>query len=195
MNKTLFGIEVLTAVLLVGCGKEKSPDEYVRAENFTVHTTAVYSETYLSGVQEETTAAASPTLSYSLNGSSVELYVDGVLSQTLPFYYIPDSACIIVADFNFDGYSDIYIPYESPTDYGYYYCYNPTRRTFEENGALEEIGMLNVTADGILTQTFDDGSVKRSVDYQWVGGWLKALKKTEVYKSSEDNKIHTDIYV
>ncbi|MBP3380626.1 MAG: hypothetical protein J6K77_07180 [Ruminococcus sp.] len=195
MNKFFFGAVTIAAILLVGCGKEKTPDEYVRAENFTIHTTEVYSETYMSGVQEETTATAPMTLSYSLNGTSVELYIDGVMCQVIPFYYTPDSTGIAVADFNFDGYSDIYIPYESPPDFGYYYCYDPEKKTFEENNALAEIGMMSVTGEGVLTRTTDDGYVKRSVDYQWNGSWLKPVKKTEVYENSEDNKIHTDVYV
>lgn len=195
MNKSIFGAVTIAAILLVGCGKEKTPDEYVRAENFTVHTTAVFSETYMDGIQAETTTAPPMSLSYSMNGTSVELYIDGVICQVLPFYYTPDSSCMIVADFDFDGYNDIFIPYESPTDYGYYYCYNPQKHTFYENNTLAEIGMMNVTGEGILTRTSDDGYVKRSVDYQWVGGFLKPVKKTEVYESSEDQKIHTDIYV
>ncbi len=195
MNKFFFGAAAVAAILLVGCGKEKSPDEYVRAENFTVHTTAVFSETYVTGLQEETTPVSPMTLTYSLNGTSVELYMDGVICQILPFYYTPDSSGIIVADYNFDGYSDIFIPYESPSDYGYYYCYNSGNNTFEENSALAEIGMMNVTGDGILTHTSDDGYVERSVDYQWVGGQIQPIKKTEVYESSEDQKIHTDVYV
>lgn len=196
MNRFFFGAVTVAAVLLVGCGKEKTPDEYVRAENFTVHTTAVFSETYLNGIQAETTTAPSMNLSYSLNGTSVELYIDGVICQVLPFYYVPDSSSMIVADFNFDGYSDIYIPYESPTDYGYYFCYDPVNHAFEENSILAEIGMISeVSSDGILTRTSDDGYVKRSVDYQWVSGYLKPIRKTEVYENSEDKKIHTDIYV
>lgn len=195
MNKFFFGAAGIAAILLVGCGKEKSPEEYVRAENFTVHTTAVLSETYMTRSQEETTPVSPMVLSYSLNGTSVELYMDGVMCQVLPFYYTPDSSCIIVADYNFDGYSDIFIPYESSSDYGYYYCYNSGNKTFEENSILAEIGKMDVTREGVLTQTSDDDQVKRSVDYQWEGGQLKPIKKTEIYESSEDEKTHTDVYV
>lgn len=197
MKKLLF-TAVLLAVSLVSCGKgSKDPEEYVRVENFTVYTSTAAPQTATQSITEAFTAPTEPMkFSYALNGTSVELLIDGVLVKRLDYYYTPDEKSIIVADFNFDGYDDIFIPYENfYSGYGYYYCYDPDKNDFKNNDELEKINrIMTVTAENTLTENRNDGYTDTYIDYQWFDGKLKAVKRTDTYKAYSDGKIHTDIY-
>lgn len=186
------------AVMLTACGNSsKNPEEHVKAENFTVYTSAAVPETATVPMTESVTELSEKRkFSYALNGTSVEFFIDGEKVKQLDYYYSPDEKSITVADFNFDGYDDIFIPYESYyAGYGYYYCYIPEKNDFEENEELAAIGRaMKVTGEGILTEEQDDGYTERYIDYQWTNGKLKPFRKTETYTSYSDGKVHTDIY-
>lgn len=177
--------------------KNKDPEEYIVSENLIVHTSVTDSEqTYVTTPFYTTAVTVTDNkLSYALNGTSVELTIGDKIVKTLEYYYTPDMSKIAVADYNFDGFDDIYIPYESPTDYGYYYCYDPKKNTFEENTELAAVGrFMTISGDMTLTEHQDDGYIDRTTEYKWTDGKLSPVMKTEVYKSNVDNLTHTDIY-
>lgn len=198
MNRlTICTAALLIAASLVSCGKgDRDPDEYVVAENFTIYeSTAAVETSIVSGTEAITAPTEEVRFSYAINGTNVELSINDRKVKTLEYYYTPDEKHIIVADFNFDGYKDIYIPYEnSDSGCGYYYCYNADKKDFDEDKELNEIGMeMTVTGENTLTQTTDNGYITRSIDYQWEGSRLNAVQKTETYTTA-DNILHTDTY-
>lgn len=186
---------IAAPIILAACGSKKNTEEYVNAENFVMHTAEVYPEVEMANADAQTVAVQQKKFTYALNGTSIELLIDNIKVKSFDFYYTPDTNSIVIADFNCDGYDDIFIPYESPTDYGYYYCYIPEKNDFKENEELNTVGrIMTVSDDGILTEDRSDDLTRRKIDYQWFNGKLKAVKKTETYKSSEDGKIYTDVY-
>ena len=157
MNKlTVCTALLLTAAVLGSCGKkDRDPEEYVIAENFTVYESTAPQETATIALTETLTAPTEEVrLSYALNGTSVELSINDRKIKTLDYYYTPDEKHIIVADFNFDGFKDIYIPYENAeSGCGYYYCYDEKSNDFYEDKPLNEVGMEMETTGIRFTYT------------------------------------------
>lgn len=190
---------VLAVSVLASCSsKDKSPEDYITSDNLVLHSSTDIEDNQTSTTPFEITTAAddtAPRFSYALNGTTVELSYGDTIVKTLEYYYTPDAASIAVADYNFDGYDDIYIPYEYPTNCGYYYCFDPTKNTFTENKELNSIGRsMTVSGENQLAEQNDDGYIDRTIEYEWSNGKLKPVRKIEVYTSVVDNLTHTDIY-
>ncbi len=196
MNKLIFATAMaVVAFCAVSCNSKKNTADYVTDENFVIYTDTTYPQFSADYVESENNTETPKKLTYALNGSHVELHLDGVINKILDFYYTPSAEHIVVADYNFDGYEDIFIPYESPPEYGTYYCYIPKKNTFEENAELNNVGVKLTISDGqILTEDRSDDLTKRIVEYKWDGDKLNAFQRTETYKSSETGEIVTDIY-
>lgn len=197
MNRSIFISAVLSSLMLlaVSCNTKKNTADYVTDENFKVYTDTTYPQQPVDVVDSISEINSRKRLSYALNGSRVELLLDNVLVKVLDFNYTPSAENITVADFNFDGYDDIFVPYESPPDYGTYFCYDPDKNSFVENKELNAIGRITkITAEGIITEDRSDDLTQRFIDYQWTDGKLKAFKKTETFKSAESGEIVTNIY-
>ncbi len=185
----------LTLLLAVSCNTKKNTADYVTDDNFKVYTDTTYPEISADDLDAENTSEKPRKLTYALNGSHVELLLNDVTVKILDFYYTPSAENISVADFNFDGYEDIFIPYESPPDYGTYYCYDPEKNNFSENAELNAIGrIMTVTDEGNLSEDRSDDLTKRFVEYQWTDGTLKPFKKTETFKSAENGETITNVY-
>lgn len=186
---------LILPVLFFACGKEKNTEDYVVSENFIIYTDISYPETPMDNVDSLTKTAPTPKFTYALNGASVELFIDNIKVKAIDCQYIPPSEYISVADFNFDGYDDIFIPFEDPTNYGTYWCYQPAKNDFVTNDELNSIGrIMTISENNTLIQNTSDDLTDRTVEYQWNGNQLKAICKTEKYLSTEDNKIHTNVY-
>ena len=198
MKKQLLITAVLLSAVLFSCGRDKDdPEAHIRTENFTVYTTSPVPQTATQAFTESFTAPTEEKkFSYALNGSTVELRINDRLVKSLDYYYPPDEKYISVADFDFDGYLDIFIPYElSYTGYGYYYCYLPEKNDFALNDELMEVNrLMKIGPDNTLVEEQDDGYIDRFTFYQWDGNKLKKIRKTETYISYNDQKKHTDIY-
>ena len=198
MRKQLLVTAVLLSSAFFSCGKKNDdPAAHVRTENFTVYTSTAMPETATQTITEAFTAPEEEKrFSYSLNGTNVELRINDRIVKTLEYYYVPDEKYISVADFDFDGYNDIFIPYEnSYSGYGYYYCYLPEKNDFVLSDELMEVNMLmKVGADNTLVLEAHDGYIDRYIIYKWEGNKLVKIKKTETYTSVNDGKIHTDIF-
>lgn len=185
---------VLLITILTACN-DKNTMENVVVDNLKVFTNVEYPEVALANQDAQTKSVVSKNFTYALNGNQVELLIDGETVNTLDYYYTPDYEAISVADFDFDGYEDIFIPYESPSDYGTYYSYIPAKNSFSENSELNSVGrIMTVDLDNTLVEDRSDDSTKRTIEYQWVNNKLKAVKKTETYISSENGKILTYVY-
>lgn len=199
MDKTGLLI-ILSAVvlLLTSCGSsEKNMAEYVIAENFTIYeaTSLPASRIISADAQTETTKIEEKNISYSLNDTSLDFIVDGITVKTIDFTYIPDSEKITVADFNCDGYDDIFIPYENSTVYGEYYCYIPIENSFTKNSELAKIGRrLEISGENTLCEKQYDEYKDIKIEYKWTDGKLKPFRKTELYTSVEDYQQHTNVY-
>ncbi len=193
-------IFILIAVSAVGaavtaCDTKKNTADYVADEELVIYTDTTYPQISADQIDAEAAAQKVGKLSYALNGSHVELLLDNVVVKILDFYYTPAPENITVADYNYDGYEDIFIPYESPADYGTYFCYIPENNTFAENAELNDVGrIMKASEEGILIEDRSDDLTKRFVEYQWFGPELRAVKKTETFKSAENGEIVTNIY-
>lgn len=198
MKKQLLITALLLSAVLASCSrKDEDPEAHIRTENFTVFTTSPVPQTATQSFTQEFTAPAEEKkFTYALNGTTVELRINDRLVKTLDYYYTPDEKYISVADFDFDGFQDIFIPYEnSYSGYGYYYCYLPEKNDFVLNDELMEVNrLMKVGDDKTLVEEQDDGYIDRFIIYQWDGNRLKKYRKTETYKSVNDDKMHTDIY-
>lgn len=198
MRKPVFLIIPL-ALALCSCGnKSENLEDYIVTENFTVYPEYTLPQ---NSIEPETTtvpAIEPKIISYYLNNTDVELLVDGKIVSTLKHEYVPDINNIIVGDFNYDGYDDIFIPYEnsgSYSIYGDYYCYIPIENNFTKNSELAKIGkILTIAGDDILSEKLYDEYTDVLMEYKWTNGKLKPFRKTELYTSSEDWQQHTNIY-
>lgn len=200
MKKSIFLIIPL-AFALCSCGeKNNNLEDYVVAENFVIYPEYTLPQ---SSVEQEATNTTVATIepkiiSYNLKNTDVELLVDGKIVSTIKHEYVPDVNNIIVADFNYDGYDDVFIPYEnsgSYSIYGDYYCYIPIENNFTKSSELAKIGkILTIAGDDILSEKLYDEYSDIFMEYKWTNGKLKPFRKTELYTSSEDWQQHTNVY-
>ncbi len=199
MKKSILLI-IPALLMLTSCGnKDKNPEDYVRAENFVVYPEYTLPKSSIEPETTTTTAISeSRMISYNLKDTDVELIVDGKIVNTLKHEYIPDINNIVVGDFNYDGYDDIFIPYEnsgSNTIHGDYYCYVPVENNFAKNSELAKIGkILTIDGNNILSEKYYDSYKDYLIEYKWTDGKLNPFRKTETYTSSEDYLQHTNIY-
>lgn len=198
MKKQLLITAVMLSTTFFSCGtRNDDPEAHIRTENFTVYTSSPTPQTATQSFTESfTTPTEEKKFSYALNGTTVELRINDRLVKTLSYYYTPDEKYISVADFDFDGFNDIFIPYENCySGYGYYYCYLPEKNDFALNDELMEINrIMKIGPENTLVEEQDDGYIDRFIVYQWDSNKLKKVRKSETYKSFNDEKIHTDIY-
>lgn len=198
MRKPVFLIIPL-ALALCSCGnKSENLEDYIVTENFTVYPEYTLPQNSIEPETTTTPVIEPKIISYYLNNTDIELLVDGKIVSTLKHEYVPDINNIIVGDFNYDGYDDIFIPYEnsgSYSIYGDYYCYIPIENNFTKNSELAKIGkILTIAGDDILSEKLYDEYTDVLMEYKWTNGKLKPFRKTELYTSSEDWQQHTNIY-
>ncbi len=72
-------------ILFTACGKEKNPEDYVRAENFVIVTSTVLPKTAINDEKTETETVEKKNIGYSLKDKDIELIVDGKTVQTIRF--------------------------------------------------------------------------------------------------------------
>ncbi|MCM1133409.1 MAG: hypothetical protein NC340_08055 [Ruminococcus flavefaciens] len=199
MKKSI--ILIIPAVLsLVSCGNSsKNPEDYVRAENFVVYPEYSLPQTDILPEISEPEVIEPKVISYNLKDTDVELLVDGEVVKTLKHEYIPDTNNIIIGDFNYDGYDDIFVPYENSTSggsiFGDYYCYIPIENNFTKNSELAKMGkLLTIAGNDILSEKLYDSYNDVLMEYKWTDGKLKPFRKTELYTSVDDYQQHRNIY-
>ena len=191
---------ILPICLLVfcSCGSKDDPlEDHVRAENFVVYTSAEPTKVSMQTAAAETTAAETEVrhLSYALTDNGIDLILGEDTVQELNYGYSPDPAGISIADLNFDGYDDIFVPIQGYGDgVGLFYLYQPDTNKFEENKELNKIGVALKTTDRqTLVQETDYDFTTETLEYQWKSGSLVKISRT-VSVNSSDGVVKTEVY-
>ncbi len=189
MKKYIF---LLAVLFLSGCASESNteiPSATTNVIKETRQTTT--SETTAAETTTTTTTTTRPKsnhLVYSVTENKVDLKLNKKVVQTIELDYCPIRAYISAEDFDFDGYTDIFIPSERSGISGTYYHYNPETEQFEEWNELNKIGYkLTVNSDNTLTVTsyLEYGDV--STKYKWNGDKLNLVERCET--DADNNKI------
>ncbi|MDE6665082.1 MAG: hypothetical protein K2K14_02685 [Ruminococcus sp.] len=187
MKKYIF---LLAVLFLSGCASENNMEIPTVTNTSTETVQSVISETITA---ETTTKPKANHLVYSVTENKVELKLNKKVVQTLEFDYSPIRKYISAEDFDFDGYKDIFIPFEHSGISGTYYHYNPETEHFDEWDELNKIGYkLTVNTDNTLTITsyFEYGDI--STKYQWNGDSLEPIALIDYHYSK--NGYINDLY-
>lgn len=136
---------------------------------------------------ETTTEKKKNFLVYSVTENKVELKLNKKVVQTIELDYSPIREYISADDFDFDGYTDIFIPSEHSGISGTYYRYNPETEQFEEWDELNEFGYkLTVTPDNTLTDTSYSEYSDYYTTYKWNNDILEPVTLLERYLTYSD---------
>lgn len=190
MKKYIF---LLAVLFLSGCASE-SNTEIPSADTNVIKETqqTTISET----INTETTTTTRPKsnyLVYSVTENKVDLKLNKKVVQTIELDYRPIRDYISAQDFDFDGYTDIFIPSERSGLSGTYYHYNPETEQFEEWDELNKIGYrLTAEQDNTLTTTSYLEYGNFSKKYKWNGDLLESVAIVDYYYSK--NGYINDLY-
>lgn len=159
---------------------------------------------------EEITEDIKPEIRLKLNETGLEIsdiqtiqgdFIDEFKEEVSRKYTASEKSAedyIVVQDFDFDGYEDLFIPTVLLTANipGVYYRYNPDVRLFEEWEQLNEIGTLLSVRDDNMLECHIKGSAVDHKDtvYRWDNGILKPISREVQYASGSEIYIDTFEY-
>lgn len=184
----------LCAGVLSGCsdgGKSLGTDE--KQVIVTVETTSATEETTVPATEAKTEAVTQTekkttnALTYSIDENGIELIVDGESTQYISLGYETEKRDIVVDDFDFDGYKDIFIPAKEYGGIpGTFYRYIPDSKQFEPWDELNKIGRQMTVYNGepilVLSDYSQTGS--RYTYYKWNNEVLEKVSFKDVYFSN-----------
>lgn len=180
--------------VLFGCsdgGKSSETDENqvivtVEATSATEETTALATEAPTEDVTQSEIKETN-NLTYSIDENGIELIVDGESTQYISLGYETEKRDIVVDDFDFDGYKDIFIPAKEYGGIpGTFYRYIPDSKQFEPWDELNKIGRQMTVYNGepilVLSDYSQTGS--RYTYYKWNNEVLEKVSFKDVYFST-----------
>lgn len=188
MKKLLFLLSL--AVLLCGCSEKtvSTSEELVESTTASeIHTKAETTTAVTTKISETTTKPAPVgRLTYTVNENGISLKMDGKAVPDIELGYSPKSDYISAGDFDFDGYQDIFIPFEDSYREGCYYRYDPDTEQFESWDMLNEIGYVMETDgdDTLLLKMYSMTGEKYFV-YKWTNDELCPVLLSNYYYTSE----------
>lgn len=189
-----FFILLSLVVLLCGCSEKtiSSSEEIIEKQPASeIQTEPETTEALVTSVPEPTTEPAPVgKLTYTVTENGISLKMDGKAIQSIELGYSPKNDYISAADFDFDGYQDIFIPFEDSYMDGCYYRYNPAAEQFESWDMLNEIGYVMETGDDdtlLMTMYSQEGS--KCITYQWENDKISPVLLSYSYFTSEGSVI------
>lgn len=188
MKKLLFLL--LIAVMLCGCSENTISSSEETAESTTASEIQTETETTTAVTtkipETTTTTPRICRLTYNVTENGISLKMDGKNAQSIELGYSPKNDYISAADFDFDGYQDIFIPFEDSYRDGCYYRYNPETEQFESWDKLDEIGYVMETDgnDTLLLKMYSMTGEKYFT-YKWTNGDPCPVLLSHYYYTSE----------
>lgn len=185
-----FLVPLLLVVLLCGC----SENTISLSEEMTEITTTSEIQTELETPTAVATKIPEPTtepatvgrLTYTVTENGISLKMDSKAIQSIELGYSPKNNYISAADFDFDGYEDVFIPFEDSYMEGCYYRYNPDTEQFENWDKLNEIGyVMEIGDDDTLLMKMYSQKGDKYITYQWKNGEISPVLLSYYYYTSK----------
>lgn len=200
MMKKMF-LPVLCMCLLCSCTDRTADMEgHIVADGFNYITTASPDEPV---VEHETEAVPEEketknSIVFSVDSGVLSISEGETKKQDIKLGFDPVIDDIEMADYNFDGFDDIFVPYDLETsDMGLFYCYDSEKESYRANADLNFIGhRMTVTEDNTLLEVIDDGDdyYDQTIEFVWEDGVIKQLKRKVMYTRQEDGKRYEETY-
>ena len=154
-------VSLLLLVLLCGCSQNTVSLSENSSDDFTEQVVSTVAVTDISDFPAN-------KVSYSVADNGISFEMNGEQIQSIDLGYSPKTDYISMADYDFDGYIDAFIPFEDSYREGLYYRYNPDTDQFEDWYTLNKIGYVMEPADqGTLLLIMYSQTGTKTVTYQW----------------------------
>jgi hypothetical protein len=200
MNKKIF-IPVLLSAVLSSCAARNTGEGRIVSDDFVFITTAPMQAARLSEeskVEAVENAEENKELNFEVKEKALWVYFGNEKTQEIELGFVPKKDDIKVADYDFDGDDDIFIPYDlNTTDMGLYYCYDSEKKNFTPSDHLNYIGhLMTVTEDNTLLEELidNDDYYDQTVEFVWENGAIKQYKRKVRYVSTVDGKLYEETY-
>lgn len=184
MKKILLSLS-LAVLLFCSCSHNtvSSPEEKSKITITSEKQTEVEVSAEISGQITESTTEN--RLAYSVTESGISLKMNGKAIQSIELGYSPKDDYISTADFDFDGYKDIFIPFENSYMEGCYYRYDPDTELFESWDKLNEIGyVMEISDDDTLMMIKRSQTGNKNITYKWKNGEISPVTLSYYYYTS-----------
>lgn len=183
-----FLVPLLLVVLLCGCSEKAISLSEEMAESTTTSEmqTEPISTTII--IPEPTTEPAPVgRLTYIVTENGISLKINGKDVQSLELGYSPKEDYISAADFDFDGYVDIFIPFKDSYMEGCYYRYNPDTEQFENWDKLNEIGyVMKIDDNDTLLKKMYSQEGSKYITYKWKNDEISPVLLSHYYFTSKE---------
>lgn len=129
-------------------------------------------------------------VSFEANGQVVEVVKDHEVLQTLECDWVANNNSIIIDDFDFDGYDDLFVRMEYGAMYapGTYFRYHPETSKYEKWDALNTIGkemLADHEKQTLMYRKYDSAYWSEYFTYEWNEGSLVLIE----HMISEDGAV------
>lgn len=196
MKKLIILLPIILGTLCSCNEKNVNIESHVNADSLIIYTSTSVPDSAKIMITQTAVEDTPKKLSYALDGNTVQLFMGEKQIDTIEMYSPVIKSDVSVADYNLDGYDDIFIPLEGySVGYGLYYCYSNEGGYFYEDEQLNNIARkMTITEDKLLMRSEESENMKTEVYYKWKNGSLDPVKSIDTYTSETDRKVHRDTY-
>ena len=202
MNKKIF-VPFLLSAVLTSCAARGTGGRGIVTDDFIFITTEpiqaeVLADENIVEPAEEVSEPEEAKLNFEVKETALQIYFGDKKTQDIELGFTPNKDDIAIADYDFDGDDDIFVPYDMKiTDMGLYYCYDKEKNLFAPSDHLNYIGhLMKVTDDKTLVEELidNDDYYDQTVEFIWENGAIKQNKRKVRYVSTVDGKLYEETY-
>ena len=187
----------LCGLVLTACA-EKSDSSMESVAETTETTTAQVTTEAQETTEPETKEPPSGRLDYEVIDGGILLKMDGAEIQTLGAETLPEFKSPVVADYDFDGFEDIFVP-DDNISFGMggdYWLYDSESGTFAVSQALALVEgrgwTMTVCGEGQLQLDMFSHYGSTSTMYEWHGGELVPVSFVDKYRDEDYNGVEDE---
>ncbi|MBQ9898176.1 MAG: hypothetical protein IJM44_01815 [Ruminococcus sp.] len=196
MKLRYIAISMLTAAL-AGCA-ENNVSSSVNVPETTETTAAQVTTEAQETTEPETTELPHGVLDYEVTDGGILLNMDGAEVQTVSTETLPEFRSPVVADYDFDGYEDIFVPDKDICSGmgGDYWLYDPESGKFGISDALALVDgrgwTMTVCGEGQLQLDMSSRYGSTSTVYEWSGDVLVPVGFVDKYRDDDYNGVEDE---